>query len=210
MEKETWALLGAAFAVGIPLVFNTIKETTFEYIKVKRERRYIIVQVIFMLDRYIAECEFLSRNEGIYDSETNQMEMVYTQPKLDLNSVKGDYKYLNTDMLYRLNSIEIKHAQVRYELSNVDDSFFDDAPEFSAYYSLRQTLYANQGLYVAKISEDICRIFKIKHISWENGFNPTQSIIEILKKKRASKSAATIRRMENRAKRIAKEKNGTP
>lgn len=207
MEKETWALLGAAAAVGIPLVFNTIKETTFEFIKIKRERRYIIVQVIFILDRYIADCEFLSRNEGIYDPETEQNEMVYTWPKLDLNSVKGDYKYLNTDLLYRLHSIETKHTQVRNELTNIDESFYYDAPEFTAYYNLRQNLYARHGLYVAKLSEDICRIFKIKHISWENGFNPTESILATLRIKRDKKAAATIRRKEIRASRIMKEKN---
>lgn len=59
VEKETWTLLGAAAAVVAPLVYNTIKEALFEKSKRKREERYIIVQLIFILDKYIADCEFL-------------------------------------------------------------------------------------------------------------------------------------------------------
>lgn len=203
MEKETWALLGAAAAVAFPLIFNTIKEAFWEARKRKREERYIIVQLIFVLDKYIAECEFLSGNEGIYDPASQEVTMAYDKPELKLSSVKGDYKNLNTDRLYRLHSIESKHAQVRNELANLDDSYFEDGPEFSGYYGKRQELYAKHGLYVVELSEDICREFGISHTSWKGGFNPSASIRARLLQMRASKSAATLRRMESRSRRIA-------
>lgn len=203
VEKETWTLLGAAAAVVAPLVYNTVKEALFEKSKRKREERYIIVQLIFILDKYIADCEFLSGNEGIYDPSSQEIVMRYDKPKLEMSSVKGDYKYLNTDMLYRLHSIESKHAQVRNELANLDDSYFEDGPDFSRYYSKRQELYAKHGLYVVELSEDICREFGISHTSWEGGFNPSASIRERLIQMRASKSDSTLRRMERKSKRIA-------
>lgn len=98
--------------MGVPLIVNTVKETIFEYIRNKRDRNYIVVQVIFFLDKYIAKCEFLSGNEGIYSAETQQVEMTYNYPKLNLSAVKGDYIHLSVDMLYRLHSIETKHAQI--------------------------------------------------------------------------------------------------
>ncbi|MCX2194461.1 hypothetical protein LD112_20475 [Pantoea agglomerans] len=38
MEKETWALLGAAAAVAAPLIFNTVKEAVWETKKKKKRR----------------------------------------------------------------------------------------------------------------------------------------------------------------------------
>ncbi|QSW34203.1 hypothetical protein KQ929_06475 [Leclercia pneumoniae] len=106
-------------------------------------------------------------------------------------------------MLYRLHSIESKHAQLRNELANLDDRYFEDGPDFSGYYSKRQELYAKHGLYVVELSEDICREFAISLTSWEGGFNPSASIRERLIQMQASKSASTLRRMERKSKRIA-------
>ena len=108
-------------------------------------------------------------------------------------------------MLYRLYSIDSKCAQVISELSNLDDSYFDDAPDCTGYYARRQELYAKHGLYVIELSENICRKFRIKHVSWEGGFNPAVSIRERLVQIRASKSRANLRRMEMKAKRVAEK-----
>ncbi|HDU8601431.1 TPA: hypothetical protein RG680_000158 [Morganella morganii] len=205
MEKETWALMGAASAVAVPLIYNTVKEAIWETKKRKREERYIVMQLIFMLDKYISQCEFLSYNDGIYDPEKEYKVTGYVKPELQLSSVKGDYKYLDADMLYRLYSIDSKCAQVISELSNLDDSYFDDAPDCTGYYARRQELYAKHGLYVIELSENICRKFRIKHVSWEGGFNPAVSIRERLVQIRASKSRANLRRMEMKAKRVAEK-----
>ncbi|MFN1150244.1 hypothetical protein [Serratia liquefaciens] len=205
MEKETWALMGAAAAVAVPLIYNTVKEAIWETKKRKREERHIVIQLIFMLDKYISQCEFLSYNDGIYDPEKEYKVTGYVKPELQLSSVKGDYKYLDADMLYRLHSIDSKRAQVISELSNLDDSYFDDAPDFTHYYAMRQELYAKHGLYVIELSENICRKFRIKHVSWEGGFNPAVSIRERLVQIRASKSRANLRRMEMKAKRVAEK-----
>ncbi len=205
VEKETWALMGAASAIAVPLIYNTVKEAIWETKKRKREERYIVIQLIFMLDKYISQCEFLSYNDGIYDPEKEYKVVDYVKPELQLSSVKGDYKYLDADMLYRLYSIDSKCAQVISELSNLDDSYFDDAPDFTGYYARRQELYAKHGLYVIELSENICRKFRIKHVSWEGGFNPAVSIRERLVQIRASKSRANLRRMEMKAKRAAEK-----
>lgn len=197
--------MGAAAAVAVPLIYNTVKEAIWETKKRKREERHIVIQLIFMLDKYISQCEFLSYNDGIYDPEKEYKVTGYVKPELQLSSVKGDYKYLDADMLYRLHSIDSKRAQVISELSNLDDSYFDDAPDFTHYYAMRQELYAKHGLYVIELSENICRKFRIKHVSWEGGFNPAVSIRERLVQIRASKSRANLRRMEMKAKRVAEK-----
>ncbi|EMX9090294.1 hypothetical protein [Klebsiella oxytoca] len=202
MEKETWTLLGAAVAVVVPLIYNTIKEAIWESKKQKKEEQYIIVQLLFVLDKYISECDFLAGNDGKYDPEFEYKVMSYERPELKLSSVKGDYKYLDTDMLYRLYSIESKHAQVIHTLANLDDDYFFDR-EFPKYFAKRRELYAIHGLYVVELSEDICCKFKIQHISWGDGFSPAASIRAHLKQIRASHSAATLRRMEERARRIS-------
>lgn len=197
--------MGAAAAVAVPLIYNTVKEAIWETKKRKREERHIVIQLIFMLDKYISQCEFLSYNDGIYDPEKEYKVTGYVKPELQLSSVKGDYKYLDADMLYRLYSIDSKRAQVISELSNLDDSYFDDAPDCTHYYAKRQELYAKHGLYVIELSENICRKFRIKHVSWEGGFNPAVSIRERLVQIRASRSRANLRRMEMKAKRVAEK-----
>lgn len=205
MEKETWALVGAAAAIAGPLIFNTVKEAFWERKKRKREERHIVIQLIYLLDKYISQCQFLSYNDGIYDPEKEYKVTAYVKPELQLSSVKGDYKYLDADMLYRLHSIDSKREQVISELSSLDDSYFDDAPDCTGYYARRQELYAKHGLYVIELSENICRKFQIKHVSWEGGFNPAVSIRERLVQIRASKSRASLRRMEMKAKRVAEK-----
>ncbi len=197
--------MGAAAAVAVPLIYNTVKEAIWETKKRKREERYIVIQLIFMLDKYISQCEFLSYNDGIYDPEKEYKVTSYVKPELQLSTIKGDYKYLDADMLYRLHSIDSKRAQVISELSNLDDSYFDDAPDCTGYYARRQELYAKHGLYVIELSENICRKFRIKHVSWEGGFNPAVSIRERLVQIRASKSRANLHRMEMKAKRVAEK-----
>lgn len=203
MEKETWALLGAAAAVATPLIYNTLKEAIWDTKKRNREERYIIVQLLFTLDKYIAECEFLAGNDGQYDPKFQYKVMSYDRPKLELSLVKGDYKYLDTGMLYRLHSIESKHMQAIHALANLDDECYDDAPDFSTYFAKRRELYAIHGLYAVELSEDICRKFKIRHVSWEGGFNPAESIRARLKQIRASRTAMTLRRMEVYARKLA-------
>lgn len=203
MEKETWTLLGAAAAIAVPLIFNAVKELVWETKKGKKEERYIIVQLVFILDKYISECEFLASNDGIYSQELEYVSMKYNKPELKLSAVKGEFKYLNTNMLYRLHSIESKHIQVINTLANLDDEYFEDPPDFSAYFAKRRELYAKHGLYVVELSEDICRTFNIRHTSWEGGFNPTEAIRKRLIKIRASESAAAIRRKERYASRVA-------
>ncbi|KNZ82474.1 hypothetical protein [Morganella morganii] len=206
MEKETWALVGAAAAIAGPLIFNTIKEAVWERKKRKREERHIVIQLIFVLDKYISQCEFLSYNDGIYDTEKEYKVTSYVKPELQLSSVKGDYKYLDADMLYRLHSIDSKREQVISELSNLDDYYFDDAPDYTDYYAKRQELYAKHGLYVIELSENICRKFNIKHVSWEGGFNPAVSIRNRLVQIRARKSRASLHRMEMKSKRVAEKR----
>jgi hypothetical protein len=66
VEKETWALVGAAAAVAGPLIYNTVKEAVWESKKRKREERHIVIQLIFILDNYISQCAFLSYNTSRY------------------------------------------------------------------------------------------------------------------------------------------------
>ncbi|MCP2233046.1 MULTISPECIES: hypothetical protein [Erwinia] len=81
MEKETWALVGAAAAIAGPLIFNTVKEAFWERKKRKREERHIVIQLIFLLDKYISQCQFLSYNDGIYDPEKEYKVTAYVKPE---------------------------------------------------------------------------------------------------------------------------------
>lgn len=56
--------LGGAAAVGIPLLFNLVKEIVFDRRKSKTERTYISVQLVFLLDKFVSECAEASWDRG--------------------------------------------------------------------------------------------------------------------------------------------------
>ncbi len=200
LEKQTWAFIGAATAVALPLIFNTIKDFIVGIIKIRRERKYISVQLIFLLDKFTAECETLIWSEHNYNSRGDGYTTGYKKPEINFGLIKGEYKYLDANLLYRLHSIELKHIQILHELQ--DESLFEDPPEFTAYFSKRQRLYGTLGLFTAALTKDICLKLKIKHDSWDNGFNPSDSIKARLGEMQANRSRAKIRQMERKASRI--------
>lgn len=203
MGKEYWTLMGASVGAAVPLIFNTLKELCIQRKSRKNEEKYIIVQLVFILDKYISDCDSLAYNDGIYSQELKSKTIAYDKPELKLSAVKGEFKSLTTDMLYRLHSIESKHLQVIKTLDLLDEDYYYDAPVSSKYYEKRQELYANLGLYVIKLSEDICKTFNIRHTLWEGEINPAESIKQRLIDIRKTKSAKNIRRMENASRRAA-------
>lgn len=197
MGNVYFTLLGASVGAAVPLIFNTIKELCIQRNNRKNEEKYIIVQLVFIIDKYISDCDFLASNDGIYSQESKSITTAYDKPELKLSAVKGEFKYLTTDMLYRLYSIESKHLQVIRTLSTLDEDYYLDAPTYYYYFAKRRELYANHGLYVIELSEDICKKFNIRHTSWEGGDNPAESIKQRLIDIRKLKSAAALRGMEN-------------
>ncbi|KHT08777.1 hypothetical protein RC92_01110 [Pectobacterium brasiliense] len=183
--------LGGAAAVGVPLLFNLCKEIAFDQRKRKAERAYISVQLVFLLDKFISECAEVSWDRGFDESCQEPDSPVYLKqqvnpPIFDMSAVKGEYKYLEPTLIYRLQSIDIELLKIKEKLweFTYNPGF---GPEYmDKYILLRRELYADLGLKVARLSENIREKLKI---DFDHGWKPKNSLL---------KSKADIARIKSR------------
>ncbi|HHH0281198.1 TPA: hypothetical protein ACPZNW_004145 [Yersinia enterocolitica] len=203
MSKESWAIMGAAAAIGIPLLFNMFKEMYFDYKKRKTERDYILVQLIFILDKFTADCAQVAWDDGYppYEPPSDIRATQVSAPVFDLSSVKGEYKYLSPEQLYRLQAIDIKLIQIKEKLRSYE--MFDD-PASDRYFSSRRRFYIELGLYTDSLIQEIRHQANIKHNAWNNEVSPVDSIKSSQLQLNKMKSVRTLKQMERKAKNVMK------
>lgn len=198
-SPATMGFLGGASAIGFPLMFNLVKEIVFDKRKRNAERAYISVQLVFLLDKFVARCADVSWDEGFdptMPEPTDENLVDQTQiPAFDMSSVKGEYKYLSADMLARLHSIEIKLNQAKEELFRDGVDWYGDNWR---HYELRRELYANVGLFAAEIADDLRKEFDIQNV---DGWEPSERIRGSLKSLNKVKAERKERKRQRRFKR---------
>lgn len=171
--------LGGAAAVGVPLLFNLVKEMAFDWRKTKAERTYVSIQLVFLLDKFVSECAEVSWDRGFDEifQEPDSPEHLKTQvepPIFDMSTVKGEYKYLEPTLIYRLQSIDIELLKIKQELRETTENL-NFGPELMELYILqRRELYADLGLNVAQLSENVR--YKLR-IDANHGWIPKESLL---------------------------------
>lgn len=200
IETAFW---GGSAVIGIPLIFNFMKDIYFDKRKRKEEQAYISVQLIFLLEKFVAKCADVSWDRG-YDPqypepEVEEFRAQAEDPVFDLSSVKGEYKYLSPTLLYKLHNIDIKLHQAKDEMYAVGDNWGFSPDGYYAYYEQRRKIYGDIGFYVADIAEQLRKEFKIEKTE---GWEPKQRIINSMSNIKQEKSQQALRRMENKSRRI--------
>ncbi|CAH3929848.1 hypothetical protein AI2795V1_4708 (plasmid) [Serratia marcescens] len=168
--------LGGTAAIAFPLIFNLGKEFYFDWRKRKAERAYISVQLIFLLDKFVARCADVSWDSGYDQTEQKPDDLELKDqasiPTFDMSSVKGEHKYLKPEMLSRLHSIEIRLNQANEALNDPDEPWLYGDGRWM-YYEKRRELYSQVGAYAASIAKDLRTEFKIKTT---HGWEPSERI----------------------------------
>ncbi|EGX6986594.1 hypothetical protein GS459_004875 [Escherichia coli] len=200
--------IGGAAAVGFPLLFNLTKEIVFDRRKMKAERTYISVQLVFLLDKFVSECAEVSWDRGFDETYQEPEHPEYLQiqvepPIFDMSSVKGEYKHLEPTLIYRLQSIDIELLKIKQELREMTNNP-NFGPEFmDRYILLRRELYADMGLKVAELSEDIREKLKIDA---DHGWSPKDNLLRSKAHIARIKSRMEINKMLKRAARVMRSK----
>jgi hypothetical protein len=101
--------------VGAPLLVNTSKDLYFDWAKRKAGRAYISVQLVFLLDKFAGDCAEVSWDRGFDESGPEHMEVLVEPPVFGMSTVKGEYKYLEPSLIYRLQSIDVELLKVNSE-----------------------------------------------------------------------------------------------
>ncbi len=200
--------LGGAAAVGFPLLFNLTKEIIFDLRKIKAERTYISVQLVFLLDKFVSECAEVSWDRGFDESyqEPDSPEYLKTQvepPIFDMSTVKGEYKYIEPTLIYNLQSIDIELLKIKQELREVTENP-NFGPEFmDQYILLRRELYADLGLDVALLSENVRNKLKIDA---DHGWTPKESLLRSKSHIARIKSKGAFYKMLRKSERMMRSK----
>ncbi|WP_262244296.1 hypothetical protein [Serratia liquefaciens] len=202
LSPSMQGFLAGAAAIGIPLMFNLGKELYFDWRKRKAERAYISVQLIFLLDKFVARCADVAWDDGYDQTEQKPADSELSDqtpvPVFDMSSVKGEHKYLEPDMLSRLHSIEIKLNQANEALRHEDKPWLYGYGLWR-YYEKRRALYGQIGIYASSIADDLRTEFNIETI---HGWKPSESItrsIRDLKKIKAKRDKRTKQRKRRKA-----------
>lgn len=200
--------LGGAAAVGFPLLFNLFKEIVFELRKKKIESAYIGVQLVFLLDKFVGECAEVSWDRGFDETyqEPDSPEYLTPQTKapiFDMSTVKGEYKYLEPALIYRLQSIDIELLKINQKLREMTDHPSFGSEFMDQYILRRRELYADLGLSVAQLSENIRDKLRIDS---DHGWSPKESLLRSKAHIARIKSKAAFNKRLRRAKRMMRSK----
>ena len=212
LKPETATLVGASAAIGIPLIANFFKELWFDRRKRKEERAYISVQLLFILDKFTGDCAEVSWDRGFDESGPEPdgpeyLEIQTEPPVFDMSSVKGEYKYLEPSLIYRLQSIDIELLKVKQELREMTDNPNFGEEFMGKYILLRRELYADVGLKVAQLSDDIRTELKI---NVDHGWSPKESLLRSKAHINRIKSRGALLRMERKAAYVMRVKQHVP
>lgn len=200
---KLYPFLGAAAAVSLPLLVNTCKDFYFDLKKRKTERNYIIVQLIFLLDEFASKCGEVAWDEG-YDPfypepNEHEYEPQVEQPIFSLSAVKGEHKYLDPLILYRLQNINVEIHKAKERLREITNHPAFDYDDVHHYYAERRKLFAQIGIYAIEISDDLRKTF---HIPLRDDWSPRDTIQRSLKSMWRSKANQTLKNMARKAERI--------
>lgn len=195
-DKPTWAIIGAISAVAVPMLYNM----TNEIIKARRERKYVEIQLIFLLNKFTSGCEEVAWDNGYPpDEQKNGIPTIqHEAPELGLSSVKGEHKFLEASLLKELHQIEIKQLQIRQRLREI--SCQNDDPEEFLYYDYRRRQYAELGIFTAELNKKICLNLRLPEDKMsESQSDSCRKSLAIMNRNRANNR---ITRKYNKSKRI--------
>ncbi|MGK4478671.1 hypothetical protein ACSMDC_09840 [Yersinia enterocolitica] len=210
LSPSMQGFLGGAAAVSIPLLFNLIKEIVFDWRKRNAERVYISVQLVFLLDKFVAHCADVAWDRGcdptMPEPDDEALEDQIEIPIFDMSSAKGEHKYLEPEMIARLHTIEIRLNQSKEVLCNEGADWNWGGYNWK-YYETRRELLGQIGLYATAIAKDLRIKFKIQNIE---GWEPSERIhrsIQDLKEIKAKRRERQQRRKAEQERREVERHN---
>lgn len=201
--EKLYSFIGAAAAITIPLIVNVCKDFYFDCLKRTTEKSYISVQLIFLLDEFASKCGDVSWDQGYDPSFPTPNEHEYNDqveaPIFDMSSVKGEHKYLEASMLYKLQNINIEVFKSKVRLRDLVNSPSFDYSDLPGYYETRRREYANIGLYACNIADELRKNFDVpSHHDW----NPRDSILDSIKQMNRCRSVRKLKGLERKARLI--------
>ena len=114
--------------------------------------------------------------------------------------MKGEHKFLKSNLLKELYSIEIKQLQIKQQLREID--FQIDDPEEFFYYDLRRRQYAELGIFTAALNKKICKYLNLTEDNMSESLSEScRRSLALMNRNRAD---SRITKKYNKSKRMMK------
>lgn len=206
--EKLYSFTGAAAAVSIPLLVNTCKDFYFDFQKRKTERNYLVVQLIYLLDDFVFNCGEVCWDQGFDPNypqpDDHEYEAQTKDPVFDMSSVKGDHKYLEPMMLYKLQGINVEIAKSKEKLREITNEPSFDYEDVKYFFEQRRREFANIGLKASHIADELRINFKVPY---RDEWNPRDTIIKSINQMDRQRAVLAFKRMERKAKFIMAKHN---
>ncbi|MCK2149448.1 hypothetical protein MYE70_10255 [Marinobacter alexandrii] len=144
MDKAIYGLVGVALGVFLTVV----KEWWFQHRKNVKDAEYLSIQMISLLDRYVAGCVEVVSDDGLYMGQPDEQGYSRIQvetPKFEPGVAKVEWKSLPTVLMYEVltfpNNIEVANSRISAAFEHAASP-----PDYSEGFEERQLKYAELGL----------------------------------------------------------------
>lgn len=177
MEKAIYGLVG----IFMGAILAMAREFFADWIKRKKNARYLAIRVSCILDRFIYGCVEVVQDDGLCHGQRNNddcLEVQVKTPILEFDSLSLEWESLSSDLLYEVINFpnNIKHADS--SIFSVGE-YIAHPPDYEEYFEERQVKYAEFGLKAFELSEKL----QIKYSLPKREYQPWDPL-EILRKRK--------------------------
>ncbi|MES3202036.1 hypothetical protein QDQ60_02355 [Klebsiella aerogenes] len=155
MDAWIGSMIGGAVGAVIGHITNHCIGWYKENKQSSPERKFICAELVFLLEEYAKKCAEISEDYGENTRELGDAEPAVTPPNLlDYSSVKGNWRSLSSDIMYRLCSLPAEQKDAQKHIS-ASLEYVATPPNYPEYFETRQYHYSILGLKAAQIASDI-------------------------------------------------------
>lgn len=142
------ALAGIGGALGsqwLSHVLITGREKRASEDKQQKERHFISVELVLLLEKYAEGCARVAADDG-EDNDAPQPERMPTvnYPELNLQEISGDWRLLKALLMYRIRELPVLQNEARSMIEAALDAY--DPPYHAQYFYERQYQFARLGM----------------------------------------------------------------
>lgn len=167
MEESTQSLssaiiglVGVLFGAGATALTQWLMQRRNE----KLERIYVTSNLVAALDQLAIDCAMVAFDDGTTDGQPGKDGHHHPQkpdPKFSLTADQGSLKYLDSVITYKVLVIPHRIRSISHTVSN--ELEYDDPPAYRRTFETRQLSFAQLGLDIAQISDQIRREYGVPH-----------------------------------------------
>lgn len=158
LTPAIFGLLG----VFVGAVLATLKELWFGYRSDGRNARYLAVQVVGLLDRYVFACSEVVTDNGLSQGQRDAQGFLVAQvqaPKFNPESLSVEWRSIPVDLMYEILDLPYKAEVAAHIIEGASEN--SNPPDFEDFFEERQLQYAELGLQAAAISNRLRKLAKL-------------------------------------------------